>query len=652
MYILKARDLKKVLQIWEETFKVFAPTGQDGETQLSEYEGSFMMNYINFTMPFKRFLFDQKEELFSWKKKGNEIEVLRPEIDETKKLYFGVRPCDLYTIPYLDRFFNEKYKDDIYYRKKEKAYIVGINCTQPGENCFCSSMGTGPFASRGYDVIFTPINDSYLLEVATEKGEEIIDTIKDMLRPAFDSYLEIKEATRKHVEEKFIRKIDVNKIEEVMQQTFDNPIWEKHSKQCIGCTGCTIVCPTCTCFNVVEENLGDKGSRIRCWDSCQISSFTRNAGDHNPRDPVSQYRYRILDKMKYIPERYENKGCTGCGRCIEVCPAFLDIIDTVNKLQGDNSEGITHKLNGKEYDESKAEKQLEKEYYNHHDHHVNGKCEDVYIPEIAIIKEIIEETRDIKRFIVQFEDISIHEKLNNLIKDKNIGQFYEITVFGYGEIAISIPFGDFKKDQFEFYIKKVGKVTRAIHNMKVGDKVGLRGPFGKGFPHEENFGKDVLIIGSGVGLAPVRCPLERIIDDRDKFGRVIFIVSGGSYNSLIFKDDLKGFSEKGIEVMYALGKPTNEVNAHVGRINDLLPDLGLDWNNTVSIICASPNRIKAVSKDLMELGLSGDNILTSLETHMRCGIGKCGHCKVGNKYMCIDGPVFSYNEMIELPPEF
>lgn len=653
MYILKAKDLEKALQIWNESFKVFVPKGEKGKTQLSEYEGNCEVDYINFSTPFRQFLFGKKEELFSWEKSEDRIKIIRPKIDTDKKLYFGVRPCDIYSIPYLDLFFTERYKDDIYSKKRKYTYIIGLNCVEPGENCFCSSMGTGPFAKKGYDVIFTPIDDEYLIEVATEKGEEIVEAIKDMLTDGDNTHLQLKSKLLKNVKDKFTRKVDLQKIESVMQHTFDNPIWEELAKHCKGCTRCTLVCPTCTCFNVVEDNKGDHGSRSRCWGSCQTATFTKNAGDHNPRNSVSQFRYRILDKMKYIPERFDYKGCTGCGRCIEVCPAFIDITDTVNTLQSDIEVGITHKLHGVDHYINEGEKfkhPVEEDERKHH--HINGRCEDIYLPEVAIIKEIIEETSQIKKFVLQFEDISIHNKLNEIIKDRAIGQFYEITVFGVGEIAISIPFGSFNKDTFEFYIKRVGKVTKVIHEMQVGDKVGLRGPFGKAFPHEVNFGKDILIIGSGVGLAPVRSPLERIIEDRDKFGRVVFIVSGSSYEGVIFKEDLKAFTEKGIEVLYALGEPTNEVDAHVGRINDLLPGLNLDWENTSSIVCASPSRIKSVAKDLLSFGMKGEDVLTSLETHMRCGIGKCGHCKVGNKYMCIDGPVFNYNEMMELPPEF
>jgi NAD(P)H-flavin reductase len=341
--------------------------------------------------------------------------------------------------------------------------------------------------------------------------------------------------------------------------------------------------------------------------------------------------------MKYIEERFGFKGCTGCGRCINVCPAFIDIIEVASKLKQE----YKHDIEEMKQNNAAAAK------FEIHTHDLEHSCENMYKPQIAVIKDIIQETRDIKRFIIQYEDKALHENY------KFTGQFFEITIFGVGEIAISIPFGPSQKDYFDFCIKKAGHVTAAIHELKVGDKVGLRGPFGKGFPYEELKGRDILIVGSGVGLAPVRTMIVRIIENKRDFGKLGVIASATTYEGLVYKEDLKKWSEiDGVKVQYALSKPTEKVDAYVGYINDLLPDLGLDWGKTTAIICASPKRIKAVAKDLIRLGMKGTDILTSLQTHMRCGIGKCGHCKVGNKYMCVDGPVFYYEEMLTLPPEF
>ena len=193
---------------------------------------------------------------------------------------------------------------------------------------------------------------------------------------------------------------------------------------------------------------------------------------------------------------------------------------------------------------------------NHHpvnivnDNH-EVSCESSYTPQVAIITDITQETKDIKRFFLQYEDKSLHENF------KFSGQFFEITVFGVGEIAISIPFSPSQVDIFDFCIKKAGKVTRAMHEMVVGDKVALRGPFGKGFPYEELKGRDIIIIGSGVGIAPVRTTITRILENIEEFGKVVVIGSAMSYAGLIYKDDLIAWSNTtGVKVLYALSTPT------------------------------------------------------------------------------------------------
>lgn len=282
----------------------------------------------------------------------------------------------------------------------------------------------------------------------------------------------------------------------------------------------------------------------------------------------------------------------------------------------------------------------------HHEHQ-HKNCENHYLPKLAVIQEVIQETRNIRRYLLQY----VEEKDRNAPEPE--GEFYEITVFGAGEIAISCP--DHRKpgEPFEFCVKKAGKVTGAMFQMKEGDLVGLRGPFGRGFPYEDFAGHDVIIVGSGVGLAPVRPMILDIMRHREEFGKVVIIGSALTYEDLIYRDDMVEWAKvPSVQMKYALSHPTDKVDAHVGYINDLLPDLDLNWKETRAIVCASPRRIKAVAKDLLKLGMQEVDIYTSLETHMRCGIGKCGHCKVGSKYMCIDGPVFTYQEMLSLPQEF
>ena len=627
MYTLKKEDLKELLNTWSKEFEVYAPKENQGQVMLLPYEiNELSLDYINFPYPVKEFIFKQKEKLFDWDNKDGLLKVHAAKTTpENKNILFGIRSCDVYGIAYMDKFFLEGYKDEIYQKNREETWVVAVNCLEVGAECFCPSMGTGPFASTGYDLLFTPIKDEYLIEVATKRGQQLVKLGEKLLTNA-DKLLPIEKNALEHsLLDQFKTVIKVDDIAKVLQDNFDDALWDLLSKECVLCTGCTNLCPTCTCFNVVEEKTGcDSGRRVRCLDSCQSDSFTRNAGEHNPRNRKSRVRYRLFDKFKYIEEKFAMKGCSGCGRCITVCPASINVVNVINKL-GNNTKLV---------ETNNVEETAE-------------NCESSYTPQIAIITGVTQETKDIKRFFLQYEDKSLHENF------KFGGQFFEITVFGMGEIAISIPFSPSQRDTFDFCIKKAGKVTAAMHEMKVGDKVALRGPFGKGFPYEKLKGRDLIIVGSGVGIAPVRTTIVRVLENIKEFGRVVIIASAMSYEGLIYKDDLIEWSKiPGVEVFYALSNPTDKVDAHVGYINDLLPTLDVNYKNVSSIICASPRRIKALAKDLLVLGMKGTDIYTSLETHMRCGIGKCGHCKVGNKYMCIDGPVFNYEEMLTLPPEF
>lgn len=248
---------------------------------------------------------------------------------------------------------------------------------------------------------------------------------------------------------------------------------------------------------------------------------------------------------------------------------------------------------------------------------------------------------------MKYDDPELHKSYEHK------GQFFQVTVFGEGEVPLSIPFGPDQTDEFVFDFKNVGSVTDELFRMKEGDKVGLRGPYGRPFPYDTLKGRNLIFIGSGVAMAPLRTVIEPVIKNSHDFNQVFILASALRYEKLLYKDEMKEWDKvHNITVKYALKDPTDKVEAYYGYVNDLLPDLGLDWSNTTALVCASPERIKKVARDLLDLGMKPTDILVTLETHMRCGAGKCGHCKVGSHYMCVDGPVFNYEEMMALPPEY
>jgi ferredoxin len=182
-------------------------------------------------------------------------------------------------------------------------------------------------------VLFTPLEEMYLVEVGSKKGEELVVASKGLLFECSEEILEEKEVVRENALNSFKTSINTENPGKVLTDNFKNPIWQGISNSCVACTGCTSMCPTCTCFNVVEESTGvNSGCRVRYWDSCQSDSFTRNAGEHNPRNKEIRVKYRIYDKFKYIEDKFNMKGCTGCGRCINVCPAGINVVKIINNL--------------------------------------------------------------------------------------------------------------------------------------------------------------------------------------------------------------------------------------------------------------------------------------------------------------------------------
>ena len=347
MYLLEKNKLEQVLEKWSQIAELYTPQTDAGQVMLLPYDQStFTMDYINFAFPVKEYVFSAKEILFNWTDKDGNLEVFAPEKPLKDCIYFGVRACDAYGMEYMDHFYLDGCRDNVYEAKRSAATIVAVNCVVAGDNCFCSSMGTGPFLKSGFDLLLTPSGDHYLIDAATDRGRELVDVCRDLIFFSERDFSAQKDFIEEAAFDTFHTSIDTGDIARVLEESFEDPLWDDISTDCISCTGCTTLCPTCTCFNVVEELEspadGCGGCRVRYWDSCQSDSFTRNAGKHNPRSRKDRVRYRIYDKFKYIEDRFGYKGCSGCGRCIDVCPASIHVVDIINKLADQRTSDHLH----------------------------------------------------------------------------------------------------------------------------------------------------------------------------------------------------------------------------------------------------------------------------------------------------------------------
>lgn len=281
-------------------------------------------------------------------------------------------------------------------------------------------------------------------------------------------------------------------------------------------------------------------------------------------------------------------------------------------------------------------------------------AENLYLPKIAVIKDVWDEVPEtavprIKTFRLVFKDPKEQEKFSF-----KPGQFVQVSAFGVGEAPFGIASNpNHAKEYFEITLQAVGAVTNALHELRPGDEVGIRGPFGNGFPFDELKGKNILIVGGGIGLPPLRSLIEPMLDSRDEFKDILILYGARLPTLRVYKEKLKQWAElarKGIiRFMETVDEADESWTGHVGVVTTLFPKANIIVENCVAFTCGPPIMIKFVIKDLTAIGFKSENIISTLERHMKCGVGKCGHCMIGHKYVCLDGPVFSYKEIMALP---
>jgi NAD(P)H-flavin reductase len=231
------------------------------------------------------------------------------------------------------------------------------------------------------------------------------------------------------------------------------------------------------------------------------------------------------------------------------------------------------------------------------------------------------------------------------------GQFVELSVIGTGEAPISISSSPTRRGFLELCVRRVGRVTNALHRLGMNELVGVRGPYGNGFPVEEMEGEDLLIVAGGLGMAPLRSLLWYALDNRDRFGNVTLMYGARTPREMLFREELSSLTD--VDSLTALltvdRDPDGGWRHHVGLLPTLFEHVDLDPRRTYAAVVGPPVVYRFVLRELLARNFAKDRILMSLERRMKCGVGKCGHCSVGYKYTCIHGPVFTYWDAINLP---
>ena len=266
------------------------------------------------------------------------------------------------------------------------------------------------------------------------------------------------------------------------------------------------------------------------------------------------------------------------------------------------------------------------------------------------IVSITDETSDIKTFRLEFCDPKQGEHF-----EFRAGQFGLYSVFGAGEATFCIASSPTEKGYIECSVKRTGKVTNELHQCNEGDIIGFRGPYGNWFPIEQMQGKNLLFIAGGIGLAPLNSLIRNCLDLRDQFKDITILYGARSVDDLVYKERLETWQQmKDVQTVYTVdpGGETPEWKGEVGFVPTVLTNMKPKLENTIVILCGPPIMIKFVSAALVVLEFSLDSAYTTLENRMKCGVGKCGRCNIGNMYVCKDGPVFRCSETEALPKEF
>ncbi len=269
--------------------------------------------------------------------------------------------------------------------------------------------------------------------------------------------------------------------------------------------------------------------------------------------------------------------------------------------------------------------------------------ENVYLPQKAKIVKIEQQSADVKLFRLQKSTGKFSKNKEGLIF--NPGQFVLAGIWGYGEAPFGPASSPFENSFMEIIVRNTGgNVTNAFHRLEKNAEIIFRGPYGNGFPLDFFKGKDLVMVTGGCGIPPIASLIEYILKRRRIFNRVYLIYGAKTPQDLLMKDNFEKWSRE-IKIILTVDKPTPEWKGHIGMVSEFIKDIEIDANNACAAMCGPGPMITALEKILRPLGISDRRIFANVERRMQCGIGKCQHCATGEKYVCLDGPVFHFDEI-------
>jgi len=329
------KNLPDFIQAIELYGTLWGPVRDGNQSVLGEikHHTDLDMTSVRTTLPIKKLLLPPEFPMFSFD--DGKAEACPTSVMDT--VVFGLHPCDIHGLRHLDHFFSSHYQDPYYLERRKKTVIIGLSC-MPDEKCFCKTTNTH-HAESGFDLFLTDLGEFYLIWVGSRPGDNILRDCSGLLEKKLtsadmDKYVQ----WRRMRDQSFSLDLDFSGMPSIMELCWDHPMWEELGSCCLSCGVCTIVCPTCPCFNVRDDMFPgqNRGFRIRQWDSCTFNNYSLVAGGHNFRQSRSErLKLRFTHKLQAFVGKFGEPACVGCGRCIDTCPTGIDIRSVSLRLRGE-----------------------------------------------------------------------------------------------------------------------------------------------------------------------------------------------------------------------------------------------------------------------------------------------------------------------------
>ena len=340
MYKIAKENLSALFRLIAESQELYLPvkTAEQVNFGVWSEDAQVDLDTLKSVKSPKNAFFPQSETLYTCVKEGKKIQIEPEALKEQKFVVFGMKACDIQGVQVLDKVFLADPVDTFYAARREHGTIVAMACHEPEESCFCKVFGID-CANPAADVATWMAEGNLYWKSLTEKGEALTKAVESLLADADDAD-EKKVEDEKAAIRSIVEKLPYSNLSlegwngEALSEKFDSPLWEELYKPCLACGTCTFVCPTCQCYDIKDYDTGHGVKRYRCWDSCMYSDFTMMAHGNNRTSQMQRFRQRFMHKLVYFPANNDGMySCVGCGRCVEKCPASLNIVKFINAFQ-------------------------------------------------------------------------------------------------------------------------------------------------------------------------------------------------------------------------------------------------------------------------------------------------------------------------------